>query len=256
MTTPQAELLAKAESQVAIAQTRLDDALAAGSADTPRLREALDAAKARVEELRGIHALAAAEAAAKAREARRERAQAMAAEVRAGVQAEVDGLLALPTVTAPTPSPDQAELLLLAEEVDQAAAQAREDHGARIKALETRRADLQAERQAMVDRRLLGDQRPEDAATLALLDADLAGLTDLIARVKAEEPAASRQAAGWLPAWRSETAAARRQGVAAACVALDDALAKALELNRGDIGKGSAYHPSARLRAALARFGI
>lgn len=250
------ELTIKAEEQARLAQSRLDDALASGSADTPRLREALDAAKARVEELRGIDSAAAAEAAAKAREARRERAQAMAAEVQTAVQAEVDGLLALPAVIAPLPSPDQAELLLLAEEVDQAAALAREDHAARIKALETRRADLQAERQTMVDRRLLGDQRPEDAATLGLLDADLAGLSDLIARTQAEEPPASSQAAGWLPAWRGETAAARRQGIADVCRVLDEALARAVAMNRADIGRGGAYAPSAALRTALSRCGF
>ena len=250
------ELLIKAEEQARLAQTRLDDALAAGSADTPRLREALDAAKARVAELEGIDALAEAEAAAKAREARRARAQAMAAEVQTAVQAELNDLLALPTVTAPTPSPDQAELLLLAEEVDQAATLAREDHQTRVKALETRRADLQAQRQTMVDRRLLGDQRPEDAATLGLLDADITGLADLIARTQAEEPPTSSKAAGWLPGWRTETAAARRQGIADVCRVLDEALARAVAMNRSDIGRGSAYALSAALRTALSRCGF
>ena len=255
MTSSQSELLTKAEAQSQIARDRLDAALASGEGDTQALRESLAVAQARVEELRAIDVVAAIKAEAQRAEARRQQAMTMAEEERVKLQAEIDALLALAPVSAPTPNPESVISLLAGRERDEQSRQALAAHQERLGHLEARKIELEAKRQALIDRRLLGDQRQDDARDLELMNADLAGLVDLITRTQAEAPTVTREAEGWERHWREEIANARRRAIAATCTALDSALAQALARNRADIGKGGAYYPSHQLRDGMSRYG-
>ncbi|MBK1720500.1 hypothetical protein [Thiocystis violacea] len=59
-------------------------------------------------------------------------------------------------------------------------------HGERI---QTRLDDLRARRVALLERRMAGDERPKDAAELALIEADQAGLSRLLDEHRAQLPA-------------------------------------------------------------------
>lgn len=255
MTAIETELLTKAEAQAKIARDRLDAALASGEGDTQALRESLAVAQARVEELRAIDVVAAIEAKAQRAEARRQQAQAMAEEERVKLQAEIDTLLTLAPVVGPTPNPESVISLLAGQEQDETARQALVEHQARVASLEARKVELEAKRQALIDRRLLGDQRPDDARDLELIQLDLGGLENLITRTQAEAPTLTREAEGWERHWKEEVANARRRAIAGVCATLDTALARAMALNRGDIGKGGAYYPSHQLRDGMSRYG-
>ena len=110
-------------------------------------------------------------------------AVAVAAEIteaREGVVKRLDGM------TAPQIQTDWAVKLARGRrEVARLAADAGEVRE-RLARVDTRLSELVAERQAIIGRRMAGDERPEDGASLALIDADREGLGDLSARTKRE----------------------------------------------------------------------
>lgn len=250
------EMLTKAESQTRTAQDKLDAALAAGSADTQPLRLAVERARDKVLELQEQGQAAQVEAEQARQAARQVEAARLAAEARTAIQEEMAALLALPDLIVPEIATAAAELWLKAQEEDADAASAQLAHRVKLEALLARQSALAEQRQSIQNRRLLGDQRPDDGREIELLNLDSAGLDDLIARTRNEEPVASREAEKWVRHWRDEVATARRQAIVRVCLSLETALETSLRRNRADLGNGSAYIPGYPLRAAMRLYGL
>jgi hypothetical protein len=76
-------------------------------------------------------------------------------------------------------------------------------HEARGGTLRARLSAVQAKREALLERRLGGTEEADDAATLALLDADARGLQDLLHRHEALRPEDPNRSAAALVHWTS-----------------------------------------------------
>ena len=156
------------------------------------LEQAGDATQARADLLTAQAELEAAEQAAQEREAEAEErvqreAEAMAAAVAAEITEAREGIIKrLDGMTAPQiPTDWAAKLARGRREVARLAAAAGEVRE-RLSRVDTRLSELVAERQAIIARRMAGDEHAEDGAALALIDADREGLGDLSARTKRE----------------------------------------------------------------------
>lgn len=183
MTTP---LLEKARAQAETAHARLREALLAGE-DTTSARRALTEAEAKLVEL-----------------ARESTSVGPDPEIEAAIQAEAAALVAETAEAiaarvnafSPYPRPEPIEIPINAAlayvralrrhaafESDLA------EHRAREQRIQTRLDDLAARREALVVRRMEGDERAEDAAALALIEADRRALEQMLAEHRATRPA-------------------------------------------------------------------
>lgn len=188
----QNDMLAKAQARVADAQKQLDDALLAGLATT-QAREYLDTARAELTRLEAAESGKNETASANNQRDLQTRVDGLVGKARTELEAEVRDLgfndvppfeIGTGAATAYLQAGDRAHAELLAEAADR-----------KFRAgIQAQIADNADQRQALIQRRLAGHQSPDDAANLALLDADMGGLRDLLAR--REMPKAT-QAALW-----------------------------------------------------------
>jgi chromosome segregation ATPase len=101
-----------------------------------------------------------------------------------------------------------------------------------VAAIRARHAEMEAQRRAIVERRAAGDQRSDDGATLALLSADIEGLSEILARREADAAAtraAAQTAVRSLQAARANLDRTESQLAEQQLVAHADALADSLE---------------------------
>lgn len=178
-------LIAKARAQAETAHARLQEALLAGE-DTAAARRALTEAEAKLVELSrervdtGPNPEIEAAIQAEAAELVTETAGAIAARVHA---------------LSPYPRPEPVELpLSLAVALVRARRQHATveadlaEHRAKAQRIQTRLDDLAARREALLVRRMEGDERAEDAAELSLIDADRQGLEALLVEHRTTRP--------------------------------------------------------------------
>ncbi|ADC62641.1 hypothetical protein [Allochromatium vinosum] len=187
MATP--PLLEKARTQAETAHHRLCEALLSGE-DTTAARRALIEAEARLAEL--------------SRESTRtgpdpEIEAAIQAEAAALVAETAEAIAARVNAFSPYPRPEPVELpLSLAVALVRARHQHAlveadlTEHRAKEQRIQTRLDDLAARRAGLMARRLDGDERPEDAAELALIEADARALEQMLAAHRATRPTEPR----------------------------------------------------------------
>ena len=249
-----------AQQRLARAQAALNTALAAGG-DTTQARSQVAAAQADVDRLVQAEQASAEQRAAETAAGIHQQAGDAVQSATAALQREIDAFVAVP---APTVELSTAGLIALgharnrlaeALEVEAAARQA-------VHELQGRAADITAKRNAVMARRVAGDAKATDAAEVALFDADLAGLQDLIerARQQAEGPAqavaqARADVAGAEAAVAADTAQARAMAMAQTCKALEAALAAAATALYPLRGSVPAWRPGVELKHFLG-FGV
>lgn len=191
------ELLTKAQERLTAAQERLTAALADGS-DTTKPRELVTLAQAEVARLETEHGAELAAAEAEQAASLAGLAQAMVDGAHHDIAAEVDSLLNVPVPEVGTIPVNAAMQLCQARakaDEQQAAVTA---HADRLAALRARLADLERQRQGIIERRAEGVTKPNDGAELALLVADHEGLAGLIQRAEQEVPTVdTRPVADW-----------------------------------------------------------
>ncbi len=226
--TPLTANIERAEAAVARARDSLDVALTEGG-DTHAARERLEAAEARLRDLLAMSAAPAEEVGASDLED-------AAAELVREATADLMGKLSAFQVPAPTPPEIPVNLALAVVQARQADEQDRaaiEDHQAKGDHLRERLSAVQAKREALLARRLGGTEEDSDAATLALLDADVRGLADLLHRHDALRPADPHHSAAALVHWTAATRLAFLSSLKTHAEALQQAmLAAAKELSQ------------------------
>jgi chromosome segregation ATPase len=157
-----------------------------------RLEDGADASTARADLLTAQNELEAAQVAAQERQAADEqRIEAEAGELIAEVAGEVSaGVAQILQRIGPLPEPRiQAQWAVGVARARRELAALRVEVEAvreRLTGQQTRLSSLTADRQSVIARRLAGDERDTDGATLALLDADIEGLSGLASRTAAE----------------------------------------------------------------------
>lgn len=196
MTTP---LLEKARVQAETAHARLREALLAGE-DTTSARRALTKAEAKLVEL-----------------SRESISVGPDPEIEAAIQSEAAGLVAETAEAiaarvnafSPYPRPEPVEIPIGAALAFVRAQRARAafesdlaEHRAREQRIQTRLDDLAARRESLVIRRLEGDERPEDAAELSLIEADRRALEQMLAEHRAGRPPENQDPLRAADTWR------------------------------------------------------
>lgn len=192
--------LDRARAQLETAETRLADALEHGG-DTAALRGDVLAAKARLAAIEA-QAAQADPTDPPADSALAEQAQSLAAAETARIAERIAELARIdpPPVEL---SAESALAMLRAAQAEAAARAAQEAQTARLTALRGRLRDLEQHRQDIIARRLEGQEQPDDAAQIALADADIEGLRGLIASLANAAPTPLPGSSAEAHAWRA-----------------------------------------------------
>jgi hypothetical protein len=250
-TNPQLE---KAHQQLETARQRLEAALIDGG-NTKLTRQQLIQAEARVQQLEAAEIGARIPDAA-IEEAIREEAQSLVSDAAAEIaERAFDALHFAEPVPIRLGHTAAAELVRVqrrneaAEAALAAWADARQPIAERIQA-------VQSEREAILARRLAGDQRADDSADVALMDADRDGLRGMLARHDAARPAAPVDVGPTQGAWQQAREDADGAALQAAAKMLQERFIElAIELEKRSIGRERHYRANIdwRLRDASAR---
>ncbi|MFE8034137.1 hypothetical protein [Thiohalocapsa marina] len=208
------QMLEKAQAAVTRATDALTRALIEG-ADTAGARRALADALERQADIERKLAAAETPAADPADDA------AVAAEAQALVQtARSEALLRIAAhVPAPPTLPELpvavAETLARARRADAAQRERISGWQAHADKLEQRLSEVRQRRAGIVQRRAEGDVRDDDAQQLALADADIAGLLELVDHHQGAKPAEPAAEAAALVSWQAAVADSERQALLA-----------------------------------------
>lgn len=246
-----------ARTRLSRAQHALHEILSAGG-NTAEARARVEVAQADRDRLTEAENAAAGQLAAKAAASIQREAEVAVQAARQALQREIDAFVAVP---APTVELATAHLTALGHARERLAGALEVESTARqaVNELQGRAADITAKRNAVMARRVGGSASSTDAGTVALYDADLAGLQELIerARQQADGPVqaaiqARAAVASCEAAVSADAAQARAVALAQVCQALETALVRAAEALYPLRGTVPAWRPGIEIKHLLA----
>jgi hypothetical protein len=182
-------LIEKARTQAETARDRLNAALVDGN-ETATLRAQLEAAEARLRQAEGDESAARTYAAAEDEPQLHAAALALADEARTALAARLADASRLPSIAVPDVPTGLARALVDVRALRASQQSAIAEHAAQGARIRERIAEIDRQRETITNRRLDGDQRPNDAAEQALLAADREGLQRLLTEHTRQTPPA------------------------------------------------------------------
>jgi DNA repair exonuclease SbcCD ATPase subunit len=239
--------LVVAQANLTAAQNALDEALETGK-DTAHLRATRDTARAEVERLEAVENAREAETRARDAAEIRRQTNALVEKALSELREALTQVRTLPDPPEPALSPDPALRLILARRASAGHTAKVEAHAKRVRSMYDRLNDREGERADIVERGAAGDCRDGDEPALALLDADIEGLRDLIARTALDKPGEDASGVSEAErAWDETILVERRRLLKELADALDARLSETVEALRAAGGRWPETNASRKL---------